>query len=148
VTGISRRRFLGLGLAMVGAGAVSGPLWIFAPAADAATPASSVPAELFDLAAWEPLVGSMLRVTTPSGHVVRLRLHAAEALPPDRSLAGDGYRLALRGVKDPVLADGMSVLHHPSLGPFSTTLLPINQPLHHQSYQLIVDRRRPVSSRR
>jgi hypothetical protein len=149
VTGISRRRFLGLGLAAAGVSAVGGSLRLLAPAADAATlPGSWVPSGSFDLAAWEPLVGSMLGVTASSGHGARLRLHAAEALPADRLLVGDGYRLTLWGVKDPVLPDGVSVLHHPSVGAFPATLLAINQPVQHQSYQLIVDRRRPVASRR
>jgi hypothetical protein len=144
VTELSRRRLLGLGLAAAGGAVLAGPLGLLDPALACATTTKAVPT----LAQWQSLVGSTVTVTTAAGYRAQLRLQSAEALRHDPFLKGSGYSLHFHGARNPVLPSTLSVLTHPSIGQFSAVLFPICMPARHQSYQLIVDERRPSGASR
>ncbi len=142
VTEISRRRVLSLGFLTAGAAVLAGPLSQLAPTAAAAATKASAPT----LEQWQALIGSSVVVTTTEGHRASLLLRSATALEKDSLLKGHGYVLIFRGARHPVLPTRQAVLSHPSIGRFRALLLPVSKPSAHQSYQLIVDRRRPVGS--
>ena len=135
---------LGLGLASAGAVVATGalgPLSQLAPTvAGASTP--KVPT----LPTWQSLVGQQITVTEPNGHRQQLVLRTARALREDPLLRGTGYALTFRGARHPVLPHATSTLSHPAIGQFRSSLFPICKPGSHQSYQLVVDERRPTSS--
>jgi hypothetical protein len=152
MTDISRRRALGLGIAAACGVALGGPLDVLgATTAGAAVPRRAptraptlAPTRAPTLNTWRPLVGSKIAVSTSQGRRAELVLRSAQALRHDPHLTGDGYLLLFRGARRPMLPSGASVLRHHSFGEFKALLLPIEKPAKHQTYQLIVDRRRPV----
>ena len=148
MTDISRRRALGIGIAAACGVVLGEPLDLLGAAtAGAALPsrvAPRVPTHVPTLGTWRSLVGSKIGVSTAHGHRAELVLRSAQALQHDPRLTGDGYILLFRGSRRPVLPSSSSVLRHHSFGEFKASLLPVEKPAKHQTYQLIMDRRRPV----
>ena len=136
---LSRRQLIGWGLATLGGTVAAGAIGLpgSVTAAGAATTSPS-------LATWKSLVGKKVTVTTRAGRRSSLVVRSASALRRDPLLEGSGYVVRFRGVRRPVLPQARSVLSSPSFGRFAVVLLPINKPTDRQSYQLIVDQRRPV----
>ena len=136
------------GLAAAGGAVVAGPLQSLAAMTAGATTsgAGTVPSMTLPsvtLARWQALVGQSFRVTGHGWHHA-VTLRSAEALRPDALLAGDGYILLFRGTRHDAVPDVTCVVRHGAIGAFPAALLPVDQPTATQSYQLIVDRRRPV----
>ena len=164
MTGFSRRRLMAAGLAAVGGAVVAGPLQSLGAMTAGATtegagtvssvtlppvtlpsvtPPSVTPPSM-TLARWQALVGQSFRVTGRGWHH-SVVLRSAAALRPDSLLAGDGYILLFRGARHDAVPAATCVVRHGAIGAFSAALLPVDQPTANQSYQLIVDRRRPVA---
>jgi hypothetical protein len=150
MTDLSRRHLLGAGLALAGGAVVTAPLQILRGAVAGAVPplrstvAGSESASAPSLARWTALVGQSVRVTGSDRRRRTLVLHSARSLRADRRLEGDGYILIFRGPHLDLLPEGLSVLRHRTIRPFSAGLLPVDKPTDRQDYQLIIDRRRPV----
>ena len=149
MTGFSRRRLMAAGLAAAGGAVVAGPLQSLGAMTAGATTADAgtVGEPTVTLTRWQALVGQSFHVTGHGSHH-SVALRSAEALRPDPLLAGDGYILLFRGARHDAVPDATCVVRHTAIGAFPAALLPVDQPTATQSYQLIVDRRRPVLTTR
>jgi hypothetical protein len=160
VSELSRRRFIGLGLATAVGAVLGGPvgqLTGVAPSSIAgASPAEAgfaAPAEAgfaapAEAATWQRWIGESFVATSANGRHLALILRSATSLRPDPLLRGEGCSMIFSGALQPLVPSWFSVLSHPELGRVTVTLLPVNRPIAHQWYQLIVDRRTLVETNR